>query len=179
MSAQCCPHEREVLDLVAIGQWPSRADAALLAHVSGCASCEEVASVAAAVREWGETAPVARMPEASVVWHRAQLRARSEAVRTANRPVWVAQGFALASLIVGLAWAGPSAAWYASVWQRLSGAAPRVSLGLPESTVLSVSQLPAGWGWSVLMALGGVVLLITLVMGALRISEHSEIPDNK
>ena len=49
-SDMSCPCERDVLDLVAIGQWPSRADEALRAHVAACATCAEVASIAAVVR---------------------------------------------------------------------------------------------------------------------------------
>ena len=175
MSARTCLHERDVLDLVAIDQWPQRADASLRAHVAGCAVCAEVASIASAVREWNvaresnEDAPVARMPEASVVWHRAQLKAKADAARAASRPVWVAQGFALVALIVALVWFGPGSSWYASTWTSVSSAVPSVSLG--------TAALPAGWGWSVGLGLSGVVLLFFVIIGALRISERSEIPN--
>ncbi|MEO6221781.1 MAG: hypothetical protein ABIP90_00925, partial [Vicinamibacterales bacterium] len=92
-----------MLDLVAIDQWPQRADASLQAHVAACAVCSEVASISHAVREWSEAAAVPRMDDSSVVWHRAQVKARAEAARAASRPVWVAQGFAVVALIVALA----------------------------------------------------------------------------
>ena len=167
MTTRTCPHETDVLDLVAIDQWPQRADASLQAHVSSCSLCAEVASIATAVREWGGAEVILRMPEASVVWHRAQVKARSEAARAAFRPVWLAQGFALIALIVALVWIGPSPSWYASIWQGASRSLP--SIGMPSTTAL-----PAGWGWSVGLALGGVTLFVSLVVGLLKISEHSE-----
>ena len=168
MSALTCPHERDVLDLVAIDQWPQRADASLQAHVAGCPLCAEVASIATAVREWGDAVAVPRMPEATVVWHRAQIRARAEAARAAFRPLWLAQGFAVIALIVALVWIGPSAGWYASIWQS---AAKRV----PSVAVPNTTALPAGWGWSVGLGFAGVALFVSVVIGALRISERSEL----
>lgn len=179
MTSRVCPHEADVLDLVAIDQWPQRADETLRAHVAGCASCAEVASIATAVREWNEAEPVARMAEASLVWHRAQVRARAEAARAAARPVWVAQSAALVALIVALVWIGPSASWYSSTWQGITQAVPSASIGLPQVTVLPESlrtaSLPAGWGWSVGLALAGAALFVSLVIGAVKITEHSEL----
>jgi hypothetical protein len=172
MSVHTCPHETEVLDLVAIDQWPQRADATLRAHVAACPSCADLASIATAVREWGGTDDIPRMPEASVVWHRAQVKARAEAAHAAFRPVWVAQGFALIALIVALVWIGPSPSWYASVWQGVSASVP--SVGMPNT-----SALPAGFGWSVLLAVAGVAVFVSLVVGVLRLSERAEIPNNR
>jgi len=172
MSDRTCQHERDVLDLVAIGQWPQRADESLQAHVAGCPSCAEVASIATAVREWSDAEAVPRMPDSTVVWHRAQVKARAEATRAAFRPLWLAQGFALVALVVALVWIGPSSSWYASVWQSVSRSMPAV--GMP-----SVATLPPGWGWSVGLGLAGVILLISLVIGALRFSERAELPNNR
>ena len=178
MSARMCPHEREVLDLVAIDQWPQRADAALVAHVTSCESCAEVASVASAVREWGESAPPARMPESSIVWHRAQLRAKAEAARTATRPLWAAQAFAVVVLAVALVWIGPSADWYSSVWQRLTSSITAPSVSLPQaavqSTTVTSTGLGAGLGGWLGLGLVGVALFVSLVIGAVRRSERLE-----
>ena len=168
MTPRECPYEADVLELVAIGQWPQRADAALKSHAATGALCAEVASIATAVREWGASDAVPRIPEAAVVWRRAQVKARTEAARAAFRPVWVAQGFALIALIVALVWIGPSASWYASVWQSVAHSVP--SVGKPNLTTL-----PAGWGWSIGLAIAGVALFVTLVIGAVRISERSEL----
>jgi hypothetical protein len=168
MSLRSCPHETDVLDLVAIDQWPQRAEATLQAHVASCPLCAEVASIATAVREWGTAEDIPRMPESSVVWHRAQVRARAQAAHAAFRPVWLAQGFAVIALIVALVWMGPGASWYASVWQSASRSVP--SVAMPNTTAL-----PEGWGWSLGLALAGVALFVSLIVGALKLSERSEL----
>lgn len=143
-----CAQECEVLDLVAMGQWPGRADAALRAHVASCASCTEVAAVAAAVREWADDGPVAHVPDASVVWYRAQVRAREEAACRATRPVLLAQLLAVAAVVLALATIGPDASWYLALVPDV--AMPAVSL--PELTLPDLSR----WSWLGWGALGAI-----------------------
>jgi hypothetical protein len=154
-----CACERDVLDLVAIGQWPSRADEALRAHVASCATCAEVAAVAAAVREWADDSDAAepvKVPDASVVWYRAQVRAREDATRRASRPVLVAQLVALVAVVIAAVLIGP----------ELS-----LSLSMPEMpdlmgwwpTLPSPEQF--GWlGWAALAAFGASILLGSLAL---------------
>lgn len=154
-----CAHERDVLDLVAIGQWPARADEALRAHVAACGTCAEVAAVAAAVRDWADEADAvvpAIVPDASVVWYRAQVRAREEATRRASRPVLVAQLVALVAVVMAAVWIGP----------ELS-----LSLSMPMMPDLSgwwpslPSQEQFGWlGWAALAAVGASILLGSLAL---------------
>jgi len=176
ITPQPCPHESEVLELVALwdkDQWPQRADAALQAHVAGCAQCAELASIATAVREWGAADAAPKMPDATVVFHRAQVKARAEAARAASRPLWVAQGFAVVALVVALVWVGPSASWYAGIWQSASRSVPGMSISMPSVA------LPQGWAWSAGLGLAGVAVLISLVIGALRLSERLEAVSRK
>jgi len=175
VNAPLCSHERDVLDLVAIGQWPQRAEAQLRAHVAACASCAEVAEIAVAVREWNDVALVAPVPDASIVWHRAQLKAREAATRTASKPVWVAQGFALVALVVALVWMGPGAGWYASLWSGMTAAVPTVQVSAPSWSFwpesVSVETWLSGWGRTTLLALGALIVLASVALGALRLSE--------
>lgn len=175
MSAPLCSHERDVLDLVAIGQWPGRADAQLRAHVAQCGLCAEVAEIAVAVREWNDVALVPPVPDASIVWHRAQVKAREAAARTASKPVWVAQGFALVALIVALVWMGPGAGWYASLWSGVAAAAPTVQVSAPALSFwpesVSLETFASGWGRTIVLAVGALVLLASVAVGALRFSE--------
>lgn len=177
MSAPCS-HERDVLDLVAVGQWPQRADTSLRAHVESCESCTEVAAIAAAVREWGDADLVVRVPEASVVWHRAQVRARVTATRAASWPVWMAQGAALLVFLAGMVWIGPGSAWYLMLWQSLTAAVPDVTVSAPTWSAwpgsLGLSTFTTGWGRAALIVAGTVVLLASAAIGAVRISERSE-----
>ena len=175
MNAPVCSHERDVLDVVAIGQWPQRADAQLRAHVMTCATCAEVAGIAVAVREWSDGGLVAQVPDASVVWHRAQATAREAAARTASRPVRVAQGVAALAFVVGLVWMGPEAGWYVSVWQTLVSAMPAVSVNVPSLSFwpgsVGVETFTSGWGRTTLLALGVLIGLASVALGALRFSE--------
>jgi len=162
-----CACERDVLDLVAIGQWPSRADETLRAHVATCATCAEVAAVAAAVREWADEAddtdPV-KVPDASVVWYRAQVRAREEATRRASRPVLVAQLVALVAVVCAAVWIGPELSLSLSM-PDLSGWWP----AWPAMPSVSDLSLPSpdrfGWlGWAAVAAVGASILLGSLAL---------------
>ena len=91
-----CAREQDVLDAVAARRW----DAELRAHIESCAICQDVRTVFAAMSEerdaaWEETS----VPPASVIWWRAQIRAREEATRVATRPIAVAQAVAITCLL--------------------------------------------------------------------------------
>jgi predicted anti-sigma-YlaC factor YlaD len=127
-----CRWEADLLDALASGRWPDRADAALREHVTTCESCADLADVVkafAAEQEaaWAESSV---LPPASLVWLRAQARARAEAAREAARPIAVMQalGFAgaagLISLFIG------SVAWW--VWSRTDWLAA-LPMAHPES----------------------------------------------
>lgn len=157
-SDMSCPCERDVLDLVAIGQWPSRADETLRAHVAACETCAEVASVAAAVRDWAneteatDAAQPVRMPDASVVWYRAQVRAREDAARRASRPVLVAQLFAVATVALAVFWIGPDLSLSMPDFTGWWAALPNLP-AVPEVSTESLSRF--SWlGWAALAALG-------------------------
>jgi hypothetical protein len=113
-----CPREADVLDAVASQRWPHRADDELREHVSACGICADVAEVAWALRAEDDTvrSTSGTLPPASVVWLRAQARARAEASRQAARPVAIMQALGLAcaagvaSLLIGIV-----AFW---VWSR-------------------------------------------------------------
>jgi hypothetical protein len=150
---EACVHEREVLDLVAVGQWPGRADAALQSHVAGCAACREVAAVAVAVREWADDQELVTVPDASVVWYRAQVRAREEAARRASRPVLAAQLVALATVVLALMTIGPSAEWYLALVPELS----LPTLSWPSVNLPEVST----WRW---LGWGALAIVGTLLV---------------
>ncbi|MGE5816048.1 MAG: hypothetical protein ACM36C_16280, partial [Acidobacteriota bacterium] len=84
-----CPREQDVLDALASRRWPHRAGDELRAHVATCGICADLVTVAGALLD-DESVPH-ELPPASLVWWRAQLRARVEAARAALRPIRVAQ----------------------------------------------------------------------------------------
>lgn len=159
-SDMSCSCERDVLDLVAVGQWPARADETLRAHVAGCETCAEVASIASVVRDWANETDAAgpvKVPDASVVWYRAQVRAREDAARRASRPLLVAQLFAVATVALAVFWMGPSLSWSPSL-PDVSGwwaALPSLSNLSAVSDVSTQSLARFSWlGWAALAALG-------------------------
>jgi hypothetical protein len=104
MSRIECRYETEILDAVASGRWPDRLDAELRDHVSSCGICSEVAMVSALYRdEYASAMDQVRVPTAGLVWWKAELRARREAVRVASRPITLVTGIAGAGTIAVLA----------------------------------------------------------------------------
>ncbi len=106
-----CVREADVLDALTSARWPNRVDAELSAHVASCDICQDVLTVASAMREDHEAAWAdADVPSSGQMWWRAEMRARQDAVREATRPVAVAQGVA-ALLVLVVAAAGAWVAW--------------------------------------------------------------------
>jgi hypothetical protein len=168
-----CPRESEVLDLVAIGHWPARAEADLVEHAAACPTCADLALAAGAIVELRDEAAMGpALPDASVVWYRAQRRAREAAARRAARPLVVVQGLALVCLV------GLAAAWWtdgisvaARWWTRLAQLAP--ALPAAPSLPADVGRLPL-----VLWLLGGTLAAwLVLVPVAFYMAKLADRPD--
>jgi hypothetical protein len=119
-----CSRETELWDAIAAGRWPDPADASLRAHVVTCAACRDLALVADTLqRDARDVGRAASPPTSAIVWWRAQMRARQEAARAADRPITVVHALAIASaagLLLGLlgsvaAWVRGSSGWF-SAW---------------------------------------------------------------
>lgn len=124
MRPTCCSRETELCDVIAAGRWPDTADATLRGHVADCTECRELVLVAESVRrDARDLDRAAAPPTSAIVWWRAQMRARQEAARAADRPISVVHALAIASasgLLLGLvgsvaAWLRGSAGWF-SAW---------------------------------------------------------------
>jgi hypothetical protein len=90
-----CAREQDVLDMLAARRWPGRCEAELSDHIRECAICGDLVAAAAALLDEHECAwSEARVPPSTVVWWRAQVRAREEAARAAGRPIAFVQGVA-------------------------------------------------------------------------------------
>ena len=115
-----CAHEQDVLDLVATEQWPHRATPELAAHASACDVCRDVAMAAVAMADLRDAAPASPLPDARLVWYRAQVRARADAAHRAARPMFIAQAVAITCVLgLGLTWLTSGAAGLAGWWQWL------------------------------------------------------------
>ena len=143
-----CRREQDVLDAVASGRWPGRTEPELEAHVAACPICQDVSAVFAALSSERDHAwKAVSVPAASVVWWRAQIRAREEATRTVERPIAVIQAVAVACLValavivIPMAW--PSMKYTALV---LNGAidwvAPRAAAVSGTFALITGTGLP-------------------------------------
>ena len=123
-STPSCAYEQDVLDLVATEQWPHRATPALVAHASTCDVCRDLAMAAVAMVDLRDAAPAPPLPDARLVWYRAQVRARADAAHRAARPMFIAQAVAVTCVLgLGLTWLTSGAAGLAGWWQWLGGVA--------------------------------------------------------
>jgi hypothetical protein len=173
-----CNRESEVLDLIGIGQWPARADAQLAGHVASCPHCSDLVVVASAIvdeRDHGEHQP--RLPDAGIVWLRAQLRARDEARRRAARPLLVAQIAGAAVVIAILAmWSGglmdrvPALA--ASGWAVLTDLFARQPAVVTDARAQSSSAVsPTIGSWLLPALIAATLAAIMLAVGVSRLAD--------
>jgi hypothetical protein len=106
-----CLRENEVIEAVECERWPDRCADDLRAHITSCAICSDVLTVALAIHDERELEyREAQVPSAGLVWWRAELRARQEAIQTVSRPITLVQAFGAASA-TGAAVALLSRAW--------------------------------------------------------------------
>jgi hypothetical protein len=158
VKAQPCARESELWAALAAGRWPGTADAELRSHVGACAACRELALVAESVaRDARDLRRDAAPPSSAVVWWRAQMRARQEAARAADRPITIVQALAIAcaaGLLLGLA---------GSVAASLRGSSALVS-ALSTSLAAAVNQLALlDFTSSWVLLLVGLTLIVTPV----------------
>ena len=142
-----CSRTTEVQELLRLGHWPQAAGAELAAHVRGCRRCGEMVLVTQAFGAARASAvSAARVEPPALVWWRAQLRRKHEAVQRVERPMRAQMLVVLAAVCVGLGFAF-----------RLSGgvAAWRSWMGAGAEAAVKSGVGSLGWG---LMVAGAVAL---------------------
>lgn len=105
MTAPECVREAEIVEAIGAGQWPDGAPEALRTHAASCPICADLALAASALHDDAAVvcqAPMA-LPSAGQVWWRAELRARHEAARLAQRPVIAVQVVAAVVFVAAVA----------------------------------------------------------------------------
>jgi hypothetical protein len=150
MIGSVCERERNVLDAIAANRWPDRLDGELSAHVAACAICRDLATVAGAIAEdYGTAFEHAHLPSAGLVWWRAEIRARQQAIRAAERPITLIQTMVgvcgVAAALGLLAWAGFNTR---EIWEVLAN----------QPVLLPLLYVAIG----VLVLLGSVALFLAL-----------------
>jgi hypothetical protein len=161
-----CPYEAEVLSAVLQSRWSGRDSTVLREHAAACGICSEVAAVASAfeasVDQIRSSAPV---PDAGLVWWRAQMRARREAVEAAGRPISVLQAiaFACAAGLMGACF-GATSTWFQAVLERMEAAAARIGAAtLPAAGTLPLSHSVLALGLIAIFVLVPAAVCVALV----------------
>lgn len=111
-----CARTAEVQELLRLGHWPQAAGADLAAHVRECRRCGEMVVVTQAFGAAKASAVNdARVEPPALVWWRAQLRRKHEAVQRVERPMRAQMLMVLVAVCVGLGLAfqlsGGAASW--------------------------------------------------------------------
>jgi hypothetical protein len=157
MSFDSCPMEKELMAVVRGGQWPAACDPGLLAHVEECKGCNQIALLSGVFLESrAEAAGSARLAAPGLLFWKAQLRRRNEALEHITRPILAVEivGFAVTLVVLALV-----------VWKWIY---------VPSSDFLSSAQnfaptmrFAGNWGWTLVAAaaltlvlFGGVALYL-------------------
>jgi hypothetical protein len=165
-----CPHEAEVQAILRQGHWPEACDPEFRKHIQTCRTCSEQLLVlhafhAARVHAM-QAAPI---DHPNLLWWRAQLRRRNDALQRVSRPITSAQIFALCISILAAAALLRSQIekgfnW--SSWLPQSSWLPESSTASPfDALSLFTSAASADWGLFLpLTGLGTVLLLSAVVL---------------
>lgn len=172
MSDGLCEREIEVVSAIQTGVWQDAPD--LRAHAANCPLCRDAAAVAFAMKEVDTLAGVEShpLPDASLVWWKAQLRARREAVERASEPVRIFTRAAYVFgcvILAGVLW---------QQWARLRGLLSFAKFqGLSPASgwlgrftnlfTANPSFSPSTLLWTLLLGFAIVVLIVT---GAVRLA---------
>ena len=113
MRAMECDREIEIVEAVTCGRWPAGADEELQSHAASCPVCMDVVQVGLALTQDRSNALLsAQVPSAGLVWWRAEMRSRRDAVERATRPMRIVEWTALACVLAVAAgflyWIGPA-----------------------------------------------------------------------
>jgi hypothetical protein len=145
-----CARETEVKALLLSGHWPHACPADLLAHVNSCRDCRGTVAVTLAFRqERAAAAAGARLEAPGVLWWRAQLRRRRQAMERIERPLLGAQ---VITIVLSLVAAVAMAAEFGR----------RVDMLQWLTTLHLQALLPSG-----MQNAGGVALLALIAAGVL------------
>jgi hypothetical protein len=170
-----CAHEREVLDLVLSERWPDRCDPDMVAHAATCDACRDVVAVAVAMREDEARAQAeviaasphhqSVVPDATLVWWRAQLRAHEDAARKAARPIAMVQGIGIGiGLVAAISFGRVSWPW---IRAYLVGASSGFTDLMARSAAASGAAIAAAPLWLTISIAAALVAAPVAVYAAL------------
>lgn len=158
-----CSYEKEVAQALKDGHWPQGCTQELRSHVGACTTCSDLVLVTQAFqRVRSESSHEVPGASPGLLWWRAQLRRRNAATEQINRPITIAQTFALIlTVMVGIGFVASQyqhGLRWASWWSEatVSRALHLVSMGSAMNGNLSL-LIP---GLGMLALIGGLVLYL-------------------
>jgi hypothetical protein len=158
-----CPHESEARALLRSGHWPDACEPELRQHVESCDRCSSQLLVLHAFQNArAEALRGARVGHPGLLWWRAQLRRRNEALERVAKPITTAHIFALCVSLLAAAAGVGSLLRKGVVWSSWLPSPASV----PQLDALSFfASIKADWGLFLsLTGLGTVVLLSAVVL---------------
>lgn len=157
-----CPHETEIQAIVRSGHWPEACDPELRDHVETCRTCGEQLLVLHAFHSArAHTMQAACADHSDLLWWRAQLRRRNDALQRVSRPITTAQIFAFCISVLA------AAALLRSQWQQglnWSSWLPQSSSDSQFDALSFFTSINADWGLFLLLTGLGTVLLLSAVI---------------
>ncbi len=157
-----CPHEAEVQAILRQGHWPEACDPEFRKHVQTCRTCSEQILVLHAFHSARTQAMrAARVDHPNLLWWRAQLRRRNEALQRVGRPITTAQIFALCISILAAAALLRSQLGKGFNW---SSWLPQTSSASHFDAISFFTSVSADWGLLLLLTGIGTVLLLSAVV---------------
>jgi hypothetical protein len=103
MKLDPCAFEKEVMAAVQSGQWPTACGPALQAHVENCRHCAELVAVSRTLQAIRSDAVAqAKLAAPGLLFWKAQLRRRNEALKQITRPVLAAEIVGIGVTLVAL-----------------------------------------------------------------------------
>jgi hypothetical protein len=161
MTFRSCSCEKEITAALKAGHWPQGCDGALRSHVETCASCADLVLVAEAFQKARTESTQQVLPASpGLLWWRAQLRQRNTAESKLNRPITIAEIFALAVALLSMALLAASQYRHGLRWEAWwSQLAPSHAL---HSFSIAAARLD--WNLVVLAPSVGALLLLSGVV---------------
>jgi hypothetical protein len=163
MTLRRCPHEKEITALLALGHWPQASTAELREHLVGCRSCADMVLVTRTFQAARADAAAAAVPaSAGLLWWRAQLRRRNDAVERIGKPILRAQIFAFSVCVLFAAGFLVSLAAHGLRWPSWSQ--PSSASGLHLGALWPAALFNSGWSFAVLIPIFATLVLLSGVV---------------
>lgn len=162
MNLRSCARERELSDALKAGYWPDACDPSLREHVNTCQRCANYVLLTQAFKaSRAEAVARTNLDHTGLLWWRAQLRRRNEALELLGRPTSFAGRLAFFSaLLVAVGFA---------IWHRgdVAGWLEWIG-GVPRSGSFRMDALwsaSSSWSlWLVIPCLGALALFTAVAL---------------